>query len=91
MRCIMKKKNQELVNDYLIDYDMFSVEEIVKIINFMRLVEDTKRKKVNKDLLVSKYNEYRNILNNKTLEKQYDKMLLKKSGVSIYETVKNYL
>ena len=59
MRCIMKKKNQELVNDYLIDYDMFSVEEIVKIINFMRLVEDTKRKKVNKDLLVSKYNEYR--------------------------------
>lgn len=87
----MKKKNQELVNDYLIDYDMFSVEEIVKIINFMRLVEDTKRKKVNKDLLVSKYNEYRNILNNKTLEKQYDKMLLKKSGVSIYETVKNYL
>ena len=87
----MKKKNQELVNDYLIDYDMFSVEEIVKIINFMRLVEDTKRKKVDKDLLVSKYNEYRNILNNKTLEKQYDKMLLKKSGVSIYETVKNYL
>ena len=87
----MKKKNQELVNDYLIDYDMFSVEEIVKIINFMRLVEDTKRKKVNKDLLVSKYNEYRNILNSKTLEKQYDKMLLKKSGVSIYETVKNYL
>ena len=87
----MKKKNQELVNDYLIDYDMFSVEEIVKIINFMRLVEDTKRKKVNKDLLVSKYNEYRSILNNKTLEKQYDKMLLKKSGVSIYETVKNYL
>ena len=87
----MKKKNQELVNDYLIDYDMFSVEEIVKIINFMRLVEDTKRKKVNKDLLVSKYNEYRNILNNKTLEKQYDKMLLKTSGVSIYETVKDYL
>lgn len=87
----MKKKNQELVNDYLIDYDMFSVEEIVKIINFMRLVEDTKRKKVNKELLVSKYNEYRNILNNKTLEKQYDKMLLKKSGVSIYETVKDYL
>ena len=87
----MKKKNQELVNDYLIDYDMFSVEEIVKIINFMRLVEDTKRKKVNKELLVSKYNEYRNILNNKTLEKQYDKMLLKKSGVSIYETVKYYL
>jgi len=41
----MKKKDQEIVNDYLIDYDMFSVEEIVKIINFMKLIEDTKEKK----------------------------------------------
>lgn len=87
----MKKKDQEIVNDYLIDYDMFNVEEIVKIINFMKLIEDTKRKKVNKELLVNKYNEYRSILNNKSLEKQYDKMLLKKSGISIYETVKDYL
>ena len=87
----MKKKDQEIVNDYLIDYDMFSVDEIVKIISFMKLIEDTKRKKVNKQLLISKYNEYRTILNNKTLEKQYDKMLLKKSNVSIYETMKNIL
>ena len=45
----MKKKDQEIINDYLIDYDMFSVDEIVKIISFMKLIEDTKRKKVNKD------------------------------------------
>jgi uncharacterized protein YktA (UPF0223 family) len=87
----MKKKDQEIVNDYLIDYDMFSVEEIVKIISFMKLIEDTKRKKVSKELLKTKYNEYRTILNNKALEKQYDKMLLKKSNVSIYETMKNIL
>ena len=87
----MKKKDQEIVNDYIIDYDMFTVEEIVKIINFMKLIEDTKRKKVNKELLKTKYNEYRTILNNKSLEKQYDKMLLKKSNVSIYETMKNIL
>lgn len=87
----MKKKNQEIVNDYIIDYDMFTVEEIVKIVTFMRLIEDTKRKKVSKELLKTKYNEYRSILNNKTLEKQYDKMLLKKSNVSIYETMKNIL
>ena len=86
----MKKKDQEIVNDYLIDYDMFSVEEIVKIISFMKLVEDTKRKKVSKELLKTKYNEYRTILNNKALEKQYDKMLLKKSNVSIYETMKKF-
>lgn len=87
----MKKKDQEIVNDYLIDYDMFSVEEIVKIINFMKLIEDTKRKKVNKELLKTKYNEYRTILNNKSLEKQYDKMLLKKSNISIYEVMKNII
>ena len=87
----MKKKDQEIVNDYLIDYDMFTVEEIVKIIGFMKLVEDTKRKKVSKQLLIEKYNEYRTILNNKALEKQYDKMLLKKSNVSIYDTMKNII
>ena len=87
----MKKKDQEIVNDYLIDYDMFNVEEIVKIISFMKLIEDTKRKKVSKQLLIEKYNEYRTILNNETLEKQYDKMLLKKSNVSIYDTMKNII
>ncbi len=87
----MKKKDQEIVNDYLIDYDMFNGEEIVKIIGFMKLIEDTKRKKVSKQLLIEKYNEYRTILNNKTLEKQYDKMLLKKSNVSIYDTMKNII
>jgi len=87
----MKKKDQQIVNDYIIDYDMFSVEEIVKIIGFMKLIEDTKRKKVSKQLLIEKYNEYRTILNNKTLEKQYDKMLLKKSNISIYDTMKNIL
>ena len=44
----MKKKNQEIVNDYLIDYDLFNVEEIVKIINFMHLIEDTRKKKIKK-------------------------------------------
>lgn len=87
----MKKKNQEIVNDYLIDYDLFNVEEIVKIINFMHLIEDTRKKKIKKELLIEKYNEYRKILNNKSLEKQYDQMLFKKSGVSIYEVMKNIL
>ena len=82
---------REIINDYMIDYDMFSAEEIIKIISFMHLVEETKRKKINKELLISKYNEYRSILNNKSLEKQYDKMLLKKSGVSIYQVMKDII
>ncbi|NLD26508.1 MAG: UPF0223 family protein [Acholeplasmataceae bacterium] len=77
------------MKEYKIDYDLFSVEEIIKIINFFRLIELTKTKKINKDLIIERYHEYRNTLNNIALEKQYDKMLYQKSGVSIYETIKN--
>ena len=82
-------KEQEY--NYQIDYDMFSTMEIVKIIEFFRLIESTKTKKVNPKILVEKYREYQNILKNKTLEKKYDKMLQNKSSVSIWETVKNYI
>lgn len=84
----MKNKTKEILSDYIIDYDMFSAEEIIKIINFMHLIEQTQRKRINSNLLKEKYNEYRTILNNKSLEKQYDKMLFKKSGVSIYNVMK---
>lgn len=87
----MKNKSKEIVSDYMIDYEMFSAEEIIKIISFMHLIEETKRKNVNKELLKNKYNEYRSILNNKALEKQYDKMLYKKSQVSIYQVMKDIL
>lgn len=76
---------------YDIDYELFTVYEIVKIIEFFNLVEQTKTKKVKPDLLVSRYREYQKIINNKALEKQYDKMLQKKSNVSIYQTLKPYL
>jgi len=79
------------MDEYKIDYDLFNVEEIIKIIEFFKLIESTKTKKVNKDLLIKKYNEYRSILNNKALEKKYDKMLYEKSNVSIYHTMKNYI
>ncbi|HOA63526.1 MAG: UPF0223 family protein [Acholeplasmataceae bacterium] len=76
-------------NEYKIDYDMFTAQEIVQIINFFRLIEKTKYQKVDPDLLKTKYNEYRNILRNKALEKQYDKMLYEKSNVSIYQVIKS--
>lgn len=85
------KKDKEVINDYIIDFDMFSVKETITIINFMHLIEETKNRKINKTLLIEKYNEYRTILNNKSLEKKYDKMLYKKSNISIYETMKNIL
>ncbi len=85
----MSKKNQIQKAEYLIDYDLFTVEEVIKIISFMRLIEQTKQKKVSTKLLQEQYKEYRLILNNKSLEKQYNKMLEEKSGVSIYRIMKS--
>ena len=82
-------KEQEF--NYEIDYDMFTTIEIVKIIEFFRLIESTKTKKINSKMLIEKYHEYQNILNNKSLEKKYDKMLQKKSNISIWDTIKRYL
>jgi uncharacterized protein YktA (UPF0223 family) len=82
-------KNKESTKTYDIDYDMFTVEEIVKIVNFFKLIEGSKTKKIDKDILKRNYNEYRNIINNIALEKKYDKMLFKKCGVSIYRVIKN--
>lgn len=82
----MKKNYNEI--DYQIDYDIFTVEEIVKIINFFKMIERNKHHKLNSEELKLAYREYQNILNNKSLEKQYDKMLEKQIGVSIYHTMK---
>jgi uncharacterized protein YktA (UPF0223 family) len=41
--------------------------------------------------MIACYREYQQILNNKSLEKKYDKMLYDKSQVSIYQTMKKYL
>lgn len=79
------------MQEYKIDYELFEVGEIVKIIEFFRLIESTKNRKINKDLLIEKYNEYRNILRSKSLEKKYDKMLYDKSRVSIYQVMKHYM
>lgn len=78
-----------IMDEYKIDYQLFTAQELIRIIEFFKLIEDTKTKKINKDFLINKYNEYRAIINNKSLEKQYDKMLFKKSKVSIYQTIKN--
>ncbi|MFA5543209.1 MAG: UPF0223 family protein [Bacilli bacterium] len=73
--------------EYKIDYDLFNVHEIMKIVKFFNMIEGYKYKKPSKEEMVNSYREYQTILNNKTLEKQYDKMLFDKSRVSIYKTM----
>lgn len=75
--------------EYKIDYTLFTVYEIVRIVDFFQLIEQTKTKRIDPSLLKARYIEYRNIINNISLEKQYDKMLYEKSKVSIYQVMKN--
>ena len=82
---------KETSREYKIDYELYTVDELVKIIKFFQLIEKTKTRRVAKNELIEAYNEYRNILKNKALEKEYDKMLFEKSHVSIYEVMKNVL
>lgn len=85
----MTKKDKEFEKEYKIDYDMFDTCEIVKIFAFFKLIEAiNKGRHYKKDEVNERYKEYRNILNNISLEKQYDKMLEEVSKVSIYQTIK---
>lgn len=74
---------------YPIDYELFNQDEIVKLIEFFSLIEDlNESKKVDKDKVLKKYNEYRKIINSMSLEKQIDRDFQKVSGYSIYKTIK---
>jgi uncharacterized protein YktA (UPF0223 family) len=77
--------------EYDIDYSLFTVPDTIIIVRFFNTIIDTKTKKINKELLLERYNEYRTVLNNKSLEKKYDKMLQSKADISIYKTMKNIL
>ena len=62
----MKKKynNKETLDEtYEIDYDLFTVEEIIKIIQFYQLMGQYKNNKVSKQKIKEAYLEYKNIIN----------------------------
>ena len=73
---------------YPIDYDEFSSEEVIVLVEFFSLIEDANEGKTNKELLMKKYNEYRSILNSVSYEKTMEREFKKVSGYSIYKTIK---
>ena len=73
---------------YPIDYTEFSSEEIIVLVEFFSLIEDANEGKLNKDLLLKKYKEYRTILNSVSYEKKIEREFKKVSGYSIYQTIK---
>jgi len=76
--------------NYPLDYDQYTNKEIIQIIEFLSLIEDANEKKVNKEHLLKKYNEFKKTINSISLEKQIDRDFEKNSGYSIYKTIKQY-
>ena len=88
----MKKKynkKETLDETYEIDYDLFTVEEIIKIIQFYQLMGQYKNNKVSKQKIKEAYLEYKNIINNLSLEKRHNEKFYQKTGISIYQTIKS--
>ncbi len=88
----MKQNNKKEQNDafsYDIDYDIFTTEEIIKIIGFYQNVIKYTKRKISGALLKESYMEYKNIINSIALEKKYDKMFFEKTNISIYKTIKS--
>lgn len=84
----MKEKKYEEQYDFNIDYDMFTTEEIVAIYNFYKLVIRCHKNPKWHQQILSEYEKYRNIINNKALEKKYDKNFCDKTKISIYQLIK---
>ena len=75
---------------YPIDYTLFNKDEIIKLVEFLSLVEDANERKIDSKILLKKYNVYRNIINSQSMEKTIDREFKKQSGYSIFQTIKKY-
>lgn len=73
---------------YPIDYTEFDSDEVTVLVEFFSLIEDANEGKVNKNVLLKKYNEYRSILNSASYEKTVERDFMKVSGYSIFKTIK---
>jgi len=82
----MKQKHEQQMA-LIIDYDLFTTDEIVKIFNFYALIEESAHKNINRELIINAYKEYKTIINNQSLQKKYDKNFEKVSGISIYKKI----
>lgn len=75
---------------YPIDYDQFTTEEIVVIVEFLALIEEANTKRLDPHVLSSHHAKFRKVVNSLSLEKQIDRQFQKASGFSIYKTLKQY-
>lgn len=85
----MKAKIEEQIS-FDIDYETFTTEEIVIIFDFFNMISRYAHGgKVNKKDLIQSYHRYRNTLNSIAFEKRYNKMFEDKTGIKIYQTMRD--
>lgn len=72
---------------YPIDFEQFTTEEVLQLMDFLRLIEDANEMKTIPERIKKAYNVYRRTINSKSMEKQIDKDFEKLSGYSIYKTM----
>jgi len=73
--------------EYPLDYNTYSTEEIVGIIDFLSYLEEHS-KHYDYSIFKQKYDKYRAILNSKIEEKRIDQEFEKLTGISIYHTAR---
>lgn len=85
------KVEEQLALD--IDYDCFTTEEIVKIFDFFNLISLYVKtpNRIKKSMLIEAYNNYRKTLNSMAFEKRYNKMFEKKTGIKVYQTMRDLM
>lgn len=75
---------------YPIDYMYYEQDEIIIIAEFLSMIEEANTKRIDKNVLLKKYNIFRNIIGSISEEKTLDKEFEKLSGYSIYKTIQKY-
>jgi len=74
---------------YPIDYEEFTQDEIITLVEFLSMIENINEGlKVDQKKLAKKYQQYRNIINSVSIEKQIEREFKSLSGYSIYQTIK---
>ncbi len=85
----MKAKLEEKIS-FDIDFNSFTTDEIIKIFDFYSAISlYADGKKTNIPDLINKYHIYRNTLNSIAFEKRYNNMFEKKTGIKIYQTMRD--
>lgn len=78
-------KNSEYA--YPIDYEMYTTDEIIQLINFFGLIELGYEKGINRKKLLKSYNIFKGIVNSISEEKRIDREFKKLSKYSIYSLI----